>query len=495
MKYISVELLITTALVILLSSCESSSHKEERLAKQYCGSCHLFPEPGLLNKNTWEKSILPQMGFRMGLNPTMLSEIPSDDKPFVFAGIPENPMVDEKHWESIKNFYLTNAPDSIIASTPEIKSEIDQFEITPLRLPLRNSALITLIHNDTLNHKIYIGNRFSKLYKLNQQFSLLDSFQLKSPPSAMITPANQEPLVLMMGIMDPNEQSKGALASLNLSSHELTKILDSLQRPVHFVKANLNKDSLQDFVICAFGNYTGALLAFEKTADGFKGHVLQYLPGARKVIVNDFDGNGLNDIMVLMSQGDERILLLYNQGNFNFRPTTVLRLPPVYGSSYFEVADFNKDGKFDILLSNGDNADYSSILKPYHGLRIFLNDGSNGFKESWFYNMHGASQTISRDFDNDGDIDIAAISFFPDFNHPEQGFIYFENTPQGYTPKITHQASVGRWLVMEAIDLEQDGDDDIVLGALNFNTGVPASLYQQWSANKIPLLVFKNKLH
>ena len=69
------------------------------------------------------------------------------------------------------------------------------------------------------------------------------------------------------------------------------------------------------------------------------------------------------DILALMSQGDEKIILLLNQGDFNFRINTILSFPPVYGSSYFDVADFNHDGKFDILYTNGDNADYSMILK------------------------------------------------------------------------------------------------------------------------------------
>ena len=52
---------------LALASYETPSQKEERLARQYCGSCHLFPEADLLYKVTWSKNILPQMAFRMGL--------------------------------------------------------------------------------------------------------------------------------------------------------------------------------------------------------------------------------------------------------------------------------------------------------------------------------------------------------------------------------------------------------------------------------------------
>ncbi len=149
------------------------------------------------------------------------------------------------------------------------------------------------------------------------------------------------------------------------------------------------------------------------------------------------------DIIALMTQADERITLYINHGDFNFSPVTLLRFPAVYGSSYFEINDFNKDGFFDILYTNGDNFDFSTILKPYHGVRLFLNDGHQQFKESWFYPMYGASWAMARDFDQDGDLDIAAIAFFPDFkSNPEQGFIYFENRDGKFFPFTTPESTL-----------------------------------------------------
>ncbi|WP_276374674.1 VCBS repeat-containing protein [Chryseolinea sp. H1M3-3] len=484
--------------IIFLSilSCENQQQKGKRLAKQACSSCHAFPDPSLLDKKTWEKKVLPEMAFRMGLDYTPLERISLEDQSVIVRVLPQGPMISEEDWQLIKQYYNESAPDTLIIPDRIINDTIKQFEITALRLPIAHHQSITLIEHDSVNDRLYIGNRPGKLYKFNTKFEVKDSLQLSSSPAKIIPYENSDPLVLLMGIMDPNEQSAGNISRIENQKLNSMKLIDSLQRPVDFEGADLNNDWATDYVVCNFGNYTGALVAYEGLENGkFKKYILQNLPGARKVILKDFDGNGMTDIMALMTQGDERIIMLYNQGNFQFRVSTLLRFNPVDGSSYFEIADFNKDGKFDILYTNGDNADYSPILKPYHGVHIFLNSGANDFKESWFYPMHGASQARAADFDKDGDIDIAAISFFPDFkNHPDHSLIYFENTPNGFAPQITPLASKGRWITMELTDYDYDGDQDVLLGSLAFPTQIPTDLLYKWRQDKISLLVLRNKL-
>ena len=117
----------------------------------------------------------------------------------------------------------------------------------------------------------------------------------------------------------------------------------------------------------------------------FERHVLREVPGAIKAYVRDYNKDGLPDIYVLFAQADESIFLYTNKGNGNFEEKRLLRFPPCYGSTYFELADFNKDGFDDIVYSCGDNADFSRVLKPYHGVYIYTNDGRNNYTQQYFF--------------------------------------------------------------------------------------------------------------
>ncbi len=484
----------TTALLIsiicIMSSCLDKGAKEKYLAQKYCGSCHAFPEPGLLPKKIWKKNVLPQMAFRMGLEYFQINQVPEEDQKVVFSTLPSKAMVTKDDWESIKEYYLTNAPDSLRNTSTPITDTLTSFTAKKIKLELQHS-MITMLAYDSGREVLLAGTRKGKLWEMHSKDSSKNLIALQSPVS-FYQRVNDKVYLSLMGIMDPNDQKKGSI-QIKENDH-FKNLFDSLKRPVHFVITDLDQDGLSDFVVCEFGNYTGELSTFKNLGnDDYQKITLLPFPGARKIEVVDWNNDGMKDLIVLMTQGDERILLLKNTGKFNFSPVTLARFPSVYGSSYFELHDINKDGHLDIIYSNGDNGDYSMILKPYHGVRILTNDGHGELKETWFYPMHGASQFRAVDFDNDGDLDIAAISFFPDFEKSsQQSFIYFENQEKNFKPYIIKDAVAGRWLTMECADLNQDGYQDIVLGALNFNEGVPKNISTEWSLHPVDLLILKN---
>ena len=62
------------------------------------------------------------------------------------------------------------------------------------------------------------------------------------------------------------------------------------------------------------------------------------------------------------------------------------------------------------------------------------------------------------DIDNDGDLDIASIAFFLNPTaKQEEGFVYFENKDGNFKPKQLNIGSLGRWLELDAADIDGDG--------------------------------------
>ncbi|MGH2647150.1 MAG: FG-GAP repeat domain-containing protein, partial [Ginsengibacter sp.] len=303
------------------------------------------------------------------------------------------------------------------------------------------------------------------------------------------------PRVLCIGSISPSEKKMGRLYypdSGAVLSHEQIKEFEKLARPVQFAEADLNGDGKKDLIICQFGNHTGKLSWFDG-GDPEKEHVLKIQPGARKVEVRDFNGDGKPDIIALMAQAREELLLFLNQGNGQFVEKIIAQFPPVYGVSYFELADFNHDGHPDILLTNGDNWDLSPVRKYYHGVRILMNDGKNNFKEKLFIPFYGASKAMACDFDGDGDLDIAAISFYDDPDKPEQSFMYLENKGNlKFTASTTKLAANGKWLTMDIGDIDKDGDTDIFLGSYLYSMAEVTKLLYK-GVEKFPqILVLRN---
>ena len=151
-------------------------------------------------------------------------------------------------------------------------------------------------------------------------------------------------------------------------------------------------------------------------------------------------------------------------------------------------------------MVQGDNADKSYVKKPYHGMRIYLNNGQNQFEEKFFYPLYGATRFVANDFDKDGDVDIAIVSSFPDYEKsPELSFVYLENLDSKkfkFKAQGLEKPSLGRWLLMDSGDIDNDGDQDIVLSSFTYYfTPVPDNLFKAWSASDVDLMILENKLH
>lgn len=479
-----------------------SAFSGKQLALRYCGTCHLFPEPELLDKKTWVTGVLPNMARRLGLKlpgqDTLRPLSPEEEKAVSQLNVyPETSAISLEDWQQIVRYYERTAPEEPLPQKSHlaINGQLPLFRAKNVSLGDKPVPQTTLLKFDKNTAQLYVGDAQNALYVLNSQLQLNDTWWIDTPPTDLDFPEDAAPRLLTIGVFSPSDQQLGRLMTLERSAKPGSSPINikALPRAVQFTTADLNTDGKEDAIVCGFGNNAGKLFWYENF-DATKEHVLKALPGARRVEIADFNRDKKPDIMALMAQAQEGISIFYNQGNGRFTEKTVLRFSPVFGSSYFELVDFNKDGFQDILLANGDNWDYSAINKNYHGIRIYLNDRKNNFREAWFYPMYGASKAVARDFDQDGDLDIAATSFYANLTQPEQSFVYFSNEGQlTFKPFSTPEAAYGKWLTMETADFDQDGDIDIVLGSYFHTVSEMTQLLFRGITSFPQLLVLENR--
>jgi hypothetical protein len=465
----------------------------EQLANAYCGSCHLKPDPNILDQKTWVENVLPDMRKRLGLylEEDFGVDLPED------VGVPKGiyakvQLIQRDDWQKILQYYQENAPKSPLPQLAKKlpKTGIPGFDLIQPEYDFVYPNLTTMIRIHPETGQLWLGNRFRTVFVLDPKngFQRMDSIATSIAPVEILWNSDSEFELLTMGLMDPSNDSIGSITKYNLRGGEWVSqtILDSLMRPVHFLKLDLNGGNRSEYVISQFGNHLGKL---SLNSDSQPEKILSSFPGARRTISRDLDQDGDKDLIVQMTQSRESIRAFINDGKGDFREKILLEFHPAFGSSDFRLEDMNGDGLDDIILVNGDNADQSQILKNYHGVRIFLNDGENNFEESWFYPMYGASGLEVDDFDGDGDLDLFAIAFFPDpKQRPRQDLIYFRQESDGdFSPFVLARGIDSNWLTITKGDLDLDGDQDVVVGSFEFN-----DLYKRPQNNWKPFIILKN---
>ncbi|MEH6682806.1 MAG: VCBS repeat-containing protein [Sediminicola sp.] len=489
----------------VVSCAKHVQNKGEALYTTHCARCHTLPKVQHLTKELWKNTVLPEMGARMGIQDSTYDPYKGYSHTAQY-GIRESgvfdpiPTLSREDWNTLQEYVIALAPEKLpgIVGQSEV-GPLESFAFKPLSIDSVPGAAISFLDHDTDHQGILIGT-------LDGQITAYDPPQgvarpLFTAPDAVtgFSATNRGEYITAVGTLNPSQQKTGSI--LLRQGHRVDTLATGLHRPVHTLVHDLNKDGEHEIIVSEFGHLTGQLSLLQKGADGvYEKKMLVQGPGAMRAIVRDLNKDGKDDIIFLKAQGDEYVMALYQKDDLTFSKEILLRFSPLFGSSWFEMVDFDKDGYEDIITVHGDNADKTQILKPYHGMRIHLNNGKNEYHEAFFYPMYGATGSATYDYDQDGDLDIALVSTFPDYRlRPVKSFVYLENTGKGdfnFKVKVLPTAIDGKWFLIKAADVDADGDQDILLSAFTYYfTPIPQDLAQKWRKSSTDLLLLENKLH
>jgi hypothetical protein len=466
-----------------------------KLVQTYCTKCHQLVPANTLTNDVWRFHTLPAMSHYLGL---------STYGPDYFKNTPDSAGISLVEWQAIVSYYKKLAPVTLETPKPPVPL-INDWAGFSLKKPAasKNIAFTTMVAVNPYTHKIYSSDlKTEKLYEWDKD---LNAKEVATLPSTAVsasfikdaTGANQG-LFSCIGQLQPVDFPNGKVMKVDLDTKAKTAtpslIASELARPVQTVPGDFNKDGLTDWIICGQGYKAGGVYLLKQNPDhSFSQSNVSSRSGAVQAVVGDFNNDGWQDVMVLFGTGDEGLWLFLNDHKGGFTSKNLLRFPPVYGSSSFQLIDMNHDGKLDLIYTCGYNYYDSRILKPYHGLYIFTNEGDWKFKQTYFYPINGCTKAIAADFDGDGDIDIATSAFFDDLKgNPAEGFIYFEqDKPLSFKPHAIPVSKYGRWMSMDVADVNNDGKPDIVLG--NYSEGLvnQPGIIPFWDVH-LPLIVLEN---
>lgn len=488
--------------IAVLNGCRQKTKLEsdiddgKELAQHYCAACHQLPDPAQIDRGSWVKGVLPAMAKRLRLH-SFSGQYYADRESFITVA----------DWDKIAAYYTNTSPVNLVVPKPAVAPVKDWAifsAVRPKNIDTTGApAMTTYVGFNPTDHKIYSGDAANNLYTWDADLNLKVARKMSSPVTGGLFPQNADKsntgIFTCIGVLPPLDVAKGKVIQISLDNKtkDTITIGDGIPRAVQSVAADFNKDGLMDYVVCGFGHENGGLYLLQQQPNHqFKKTSIRDIAGGEQLITGDFNNDGWPDVMCLFAQAQEGIWMFLNDHKGGFTTQNLLHFPAVYGSSSFQLVDFNHDGKPDILYTCGDNSDFSPVLKPYHGIYIFTNQGDWTFKQTYFYHADGCTKAIAADFDHDGDLDIAVISFFTDLkNNPQEGFLYMEQTTPGQFK--VHEIPInqyGRWLTMDVGDVYQDGNLDIILGNFS-NTGRgfvnQRGFIPNWDKHE-PIIVLKN---
>jgi len=443
--------------------------------KESCTGCHFLPEANSISKELWTTTVLPRMAEYF--NWEEASKYEYANRPFASTTTTYG-MNDEK-WEAIVEYFEKNGLDEVITREPKELPIQQFFKEDTIRIN-RGPSLVT-----AMNLKMKGGVKVAyarHLITLGEDWQAIHIVASDKEITQIYSPDDRETYIVSSGPLDPHEGAYGTVSKV--VNDTIYTIIKGLKRPVQMLMDE------EEIFVAQFGFYSGGFSRHPKS-EGFRTKMIHQLPGTYRIRKMHLFDTDTEELVVTLSQGQEGVFhVTQKEEAYSLQP--LLRFGPEYGLSDMDIADLNADGLDDLVVANGDNADYSPMPKSYHGVRVYINQGDYNFKEVYHLPLYGATQVQFIDINGDDELDVVTSAYFA--IEDEERIIMLLNSGGARSFELFRPEFVktGSWMVMETGDFDKDGDEDIAFGSY---LGGPKSDNIDESTNQTDLLVLTNTLN
>lgn len=453
----------------------------ERLIRQECTQCHKWTPPGILPKKAWFGKTAKMFGLA---NDGLLASQGRPIRQLELAQV-------AAYFEKLAPVELDNPPLEF-SKDDGIHFAAKNFEGVPAgdRVPgTANVALLDLFADLDGSEIVacdMISGWVSWADPRSKELRLRGIARLSHPDHAEAVDLDQDDrmdlVVADLGAVMPSDKTAGAVVWLRQTADrqfETYPLIENIGRVADVQAADFDADGDLDLIVAEFGWITvGRILYLENQSSrgnpgkySFKPITLDERTGSIHVPVVDLNDDGKPDFLALISQQHETVVAFINQGAGRFEKQDIFVAPhPHWGTSGIEVVDFDQDGDFDVLLTNGDTMDDMIRFKPYQGVAWLENRGEFPFAHHLIGRYYGAMRAQAGDLDGDGDLDVVASSWIPELSESERqdmglpGVVWFERKDNGsFEPHVLIDDSCDH-PTLDVGDVNGDGRLDVITG-------------------------------